>query len=194
MKKIVGLLALGALLVACSGKEENSEKDGFYQTEVPDVETLKEGIKTLEDSLYAMSTQADIAKQIPNLTRMALIEKLLLVYREYPKDQQAAECLDKVQMTYSAMEAHRACANYADTLLMKYPDYEGRMLVIESQIANYDQFIKPWDKEKVKHYYDMLLKEFPNMSEEKKADIEFRLENIDLSLEELIEKQLNAIQ
>ena len=189
--KIWTLILLLGVLVSCSGEAEE-ENDGSYKTEVPSVEVLKAGIVELEDSLMQMSSHiGETKRQHPNLARQALIEKLLLVYRAYPDDAEAASCLDKVHMSYSALQRHDLASLYADTLLHKYPAYEGRAQVIESLASNYDVFIQPRDVSKAKYYYEMLLREFPNLPAQKKADVEFRLKHIDKTMEELIEMQIN---
>ncbi|MDG2441471.1 MAG: hypothetical protein P8M19_07370 [Crocinitomicaceae bacterium] len=193
MKNLLYLSVVALVFVACGDepkKDPISDADKSYVTEVPSADVLREGIEMLEDSIMRMSqSQEDVRKQLPNLTRQALIEKALLLYRSYPGDKDAAACLDKVHMTYSAMNAYTLAAKYADTLIVKYPKYEHRARVIESVASHYDYFVKPWDAEKVKSYYELLLKDYPNLTEEKKADVQFRLDNMDLTLEELMAKQ-----
>ncbi|MCH2225373.1 MAG: hypothetical protein MK066_11450 [Crocinitomicaceae bacterium] len=191
MKKYLGIVLVAGLIVSCGGETKN---DKSYKTEVPEASVLIEGIKVLEDSVLKLSMDLNGPKQMKGLAQQALIEKLLLLYRTYPKHEKAPSCLDKVQMAYSTIGVHELAAKFADTLLMKYPKYENRLLIIESQITNYDQFIKPRDKEKVKSYYEMIFKDFPNLSEEKKEDYQFRLDNIDLTFDELIEKQMERIK
>lgn len=193
MKKYLGFILVIGLIASC-GNGEDKEDVAVYETEVPEASVLLEGIKVLEDSVLSLSMDLDGPKQMKSLTHQALVEKLLLLYREYPEHEKAANCLDKVQMAYSSIGIHELAAKFADTLLEKYPSYEGRLLVLESQITNYDEFIKPRNKEKVKEYYGMIFKDFPNLSEEKKADYQFRLDNIDLTFDELIKKQMDQIQ
>jgi hypothetical protein len=75
---------------------------------------------------------------------------------------------------------------------MKYPEYENRPMVLESLATAYDIYLQPRKKDKVEKYYQLLLKENPNLPKEKKEDIEFRLENINLSFEELIMKRAGS--
>lgn len=193
MKKYLGIILLAGLVASC-GSETKEKDEESYQTEVPEASVLIDGIKVLEDSVLKLSMDLDGPKQMKGLTQQALIEKLLLLYRAYPTHEKAPDCLDKVQMAYSTIGIHELAAKFADTLLIKYPDYKNRLLILESQITNYDQFIKPRDKEKVKAYYEMIFNDFPNLSEEQKEDYQFRLDNIDLTFDELIEKQMNRVQ
>jgi hypothetical protein len=84
-------------------------------------------------------------------------------------------------------------AMYADTLINKYPDYINRPMVIESQYNNYDMFIKPRNIDKAKYYLELLLKEDKEMDKERRADFEYRLEYIDLTIEQLMERDMTEL-
>ena len=91
-------------------------------------------------------------------------------------------------MIYSSTKRYPLSVNYGDTLLNQYPDYINRAMIIESMAVTYDIFILPRNKDKVRFYNELLLKENPDLSEDKQAEIKFKLENLDLTLEEMIEK------
>ncbi|MFT5780559.1 MAG: hypothetical protein ACI837_003521 [Crocinitomicaceae bacterium] len=195
MKHLLFIVTIGSFLfVSCGDDTVKDAEYKAYETVVPPVNELREGIKTLEDSLLRMSQDlGNVRKQLPNLTRHALIEKLLLLYRNYPKDKDAAACLDKVYSTYSSLNAHDLSLKFADTLLTNYPKYDNRPALLRNLATDYDVFIKPRDKEKVKYYYNLLLKENPNLPQEARDEIKFRLDHIDLTFEELIVMQAEAI-
>ncbi len=191
---IVGVLLIG--VAACGDDSNDSEgENNFYKTEVPEERVLLQGVKELNDSLARAEADTDpLKKHIPNMVRLALIEKHLLLYRSFPKSKNAPYSLHEVQIQYGMINAHNLAVKYGDTLLQEYPDYPNRMIVIEDQIINYDSYLKPWDKEKVKYYYDLLVKENTDLPEDKMKDIEFRLANMDKTLEEIMMEQMNAIQ
>ena len=91
-------------------------------------------------------------------------------------------------MICSSTKRYPLSINYGDTLLNQYPDYINRAMIVESMAVTYDIFISPRDKEKVRFYNELLLKENPNLPKDKRKEIEFKLENLDLTLEEMIEK------
>lgn len=182
------LLLVAATFAACGGKEKGS-KEG----EKPSKEELIQRINYMEDSLKGLTAQLKDIKQIPNLTRMELINRLLDFYRNYPEDKFAPECLDKVHMTYSGMGVYVRSVEYADTLLQKYPDYVNRAMVLESQGSSYDIFIQPRDSAKVRYYYELLLKENPNMDKAKKNGIKDRLKYNHLNFDQYIDKQMENI-
>ena len=181
-------VAASMVLFACGGNStETSEK------EKPSKEILIDKIKQMEDSLRNLQANADQVKQVPNLTRIEYINRLLDYYYNYPEDQLAAECLDKVHMVYSGMNVHIRAIQYADTLLQKYPDYMNRAMVLESIGSSYDIFLQPRDSAKVRHYYEQLLKENPNMDKEKRKGIQERLKYNHLNFDQYIDKQMEMI-
>jgi outer membrane protein assembly factor BamD (BamD/ComL family) len=154
-------------------------------------EQVKEDIKKLEDELSNMDqTNLDAVE----VMRDSLSNTLMRYYRQNPTDDYAPEALDKVHFIYSAKGDYVNAAKYADTILDKYPDYVNRMMVIESQYNNYDMFIKPRDKEKVRYYLELLLKEDKSMTAEQRGEFEYRLEFIDLTVEQLMERNMTELK
>jgi hypothetical protein len=182
------LMLLTATITACGGKEKE-----VAEGDKPSKEELIEKITYMEDSLKGLTAELKEIKQIPNLTRMELINRLLDFYHYYPEDKFAPECLDKVHMTYSGMGVYVRAVEYADTLLEKYPDYVNRSLVLESQGSSYDIFIQPRDSAKVRYYYELLLKENPKMDKAKRNGIKDRLKYNHLNFDEYIDKQMENI-
>ena len=151
-----------------------------------------EGLKTVIDEKVTdlqelPGTEDQLEKR--DTMRVELIRSLLDFYHTYPEDAYAPECLDKVHFVYSAMRDYRTAAKYGDTILLKYPDYINKEMVIESQYNTYDMFVVPRNKEKAKYYLELWLKEFPDMDAEKKEEIQQRLKYIDLTIEQMIELQ-----
>ena len=60
-------------------------------------------------------------------------------------------------------------------------------MVLQSMASAYDLFIIPRKKELVIKYYTMLLKENPDLPQEERENVQFRLDNIDKTFDELIE-------
>ena len=191
IKYLLGLITVAALVVSCGGEEKKDEKgDGkFYSTEVPDADVLRVGIKQLEDSLMKISTNENIDKSVTHLVQQAYIEKLKLMYEEYPKDKDAAQSLRKVYMMYSAIGRPDLSVKFADSLIDKYPKYDERWLALQSNAVYYDMEANPRDKDKVRFYLEKLIKEYPNLDPEIIEQAKSRLETIDLTFEELIKQQ-----
>lgn len=178
---------IASLVVSCGGEDDNNGKeDKFYSTEVPEADVLRVGIKQLEDSL---TKNPRMEKKVTNLVEQALLEKLKLMYRAYPKDKDAASCLHKVSMRYSAMGVSDLSVKYADSLIERFPKYESRWLVLQSNALYYDTEVQPRDKDKVRYYHEKILKEYPNLDPEILDQSRSRLETIDLTFEELIKQQ-----
>jgi len=118
-------------------------------------------------------------------------DQLLSSLEEYasnfPKDDSLAFYLDKIQMIYAAKEDYIKSSEYAERIIKSHKNYPNRALIIESQAANYDVFLTPRDTNKIKHYYQLLLKENKNIDKEKREDILKRLKHIHLPLKEYIQ-------
>jgi hypothetical protein len=143
-------------------------------------ESLRASIKEMEDSL-SNSSNSTLSGAAYNLSQLELINRLTAYYRNYPDDPYSADCLFKVQMVYSGLNAHRKSIAYGDTLLKKFPSYKNKYLVIESNIAALDVFLEPRDTAMIRTYYTMLLSdhEYPKT---KKAEINRRLKFLYLSI------------
>jgi hypothetical protein len=188
-KKLVifGSLLFGIVLGldSCGTKKKEDEK--------PTKEALKAAIVEMEDSLRGLQANLSTIKQIPNLTHFELINRLLAFYQNYPEDPYAPECLDKVHMKYAGLNIPTRAMEYADTLLLKYPKYPNRAMVLESQGSNYDIFIQPRDTAKVRYYYTLLLQENPKMDKEKIAGIKDRLAHLEMDFDTFIAYKMNTL-
>jgi hypothetical protein len=174
MMKSMMAAAFGGMILltaACSG-----EKAG------PTKEELIAGVGQFEDSLKQAGTDA----QGGSSASVAYADKCLLVYRSFPKSEEAPEYLDKAHIILSGAGLHRLAVQYADTLISNYPNYKNRPMVLQSLASAYDIFIVPRKKDMVEKYYRLLLKENPNLPKEEREMIQNRLDHIDLTFEELI--------
>jgi hypothetical protein len=143
-------------------------------------ESLKASIQAMEDSITTLSTQKTTGAML-SLSQQELINRLTAYYRNYPEDPYSADCLFKVQMVYSGLNAHRKSIAYGDTLLKQFPGYKNKYLAIESNIAALDVFIEPRDTAEIHRYYKMLLNDndYPSA---KKTEIRRRLTYLELSI------------
>jgi len=172
------LLALTLAVASCGG--------GSAEIKDPaTIEGMEQRVELMEDSLK--KGLIDPAKDKYADVRYA--DACLAVYRAFPKSKQAPRYLDKAHMIYSSAGAHGIAVLYADTLIQRYPSYDNRPMVLLSLASAYDLFIIPRKKDLVKKYYELLLLENPNLPKEEKEGYEFRLKNIDLTYDELIDLQ-----
>jgi hypothetical protein len=162
-------------LVSC-GNDKPVTKDEFVDE-----------FKVFEDSIMQNSeTQQGITNQ---KTGIVYAEKCLEIAHKFPKDEDAPKYMDKAHMILSGLSLHARSAAIADTIIMNYPLYKNRPMVLQSAATTYDMLILPRKKEKVKKYYEMLLKEVPDMLKEEKEQIELRLKYNDLSFDEFLKVQ-----
>lgn len=181
IKKYTIVLVL-ALAAACTTETEETQTGQGEVTK----ESLAESIAQMEDSLTRLQNVEPLTAQ---LTQIDYINRLLDYYRNFPEDKEmAALCLDKAHMVYSGIGAVQKSIDWADTLLIKYPEYKNRAMILESQASSYDALLDPRDSAKVREYYTLLLKEYPNLEKEKKEGIEQRLRYNHLNFDAYIDK------
>ncbi len=149
---------------------------------------LLKKIKKQEQKLSDLAKDFRPGQEIPKEESDKLVDLLLQYYKKHPSDTIAPICLDKVHMIYSARKEYKKSAAYADTLIEKYPDYPNRPIVLESMATSYDLFIQPRDTFKIRKYLKLLLEENPDLPQDKREDIQFKLEHLNLTFEELIKQ------
>lgn len=176
MKNIVIIALFGFLLWNCSSEDKKKGE-------------IKARIVEIEDSLSRIDGNSVSEQILMNELNIRLLDQLITFYRKYPDDELTPQYLGKIHLKYSGMQMYLEAAKFGDTLLEKYPDYEDRAIILESQASNYNYFLEPRDKKKVKKYLTLLLKENPDLPAEKKKEIQIVLDNIDLDWEELVKKQ-----
>lgn len=178
--KLVAILYFGALVfVGCASSAQDP------------VECRSE-ITALEDSISNRSLQLQLGEHLDSSMMNRLKDKLIHYYQTFPDNEYAPEYLDKLHMLAIGERDYATGMCYADTLIKQYKDYINRPMILESMANAYDMFIQPRDIEKVKYYNNLLLKENPQMDKDKRAEIEYRLEHIDLTIDELIDLQIES--
>lgn len=187
--KIVNLI-FGITLVFSLASCGDSKKDS---KEIPTQEFLKERIQEMDDSLQQAYEKImnEGSTKIPSLLIYEAINRQLDFYHNYPTDPFSANCLDKVHQLYMQEKVYDKSVEYADTLLLKFPNYKYKKEVLLSIGSTYDTMLG--DTSMVRKYYTKLLKEVPNLDKETKSMVQFRLKNLSLSFDELIDLQLKNI-
>lgn len=186
MKYAAWLVGLFFLATSCSDSKSDESNRAVEQQKEVGIEEMKSDLKRFEDSLKVAAKKSNGA--FDKKTAVIYAEKCLAIKHRFPKSKEAPKMMDKAHIIFSSVGLHQRAVVVGDSLILMYPMYENRPMVLESLASTYDVFIQPRRKEKVKLYYEMLLKEKPNMSEEERALIEKRLKFIDLPFEDYISK------
>jgi len=182
MRKITIVLSCVCLLLfSCVNNPKVDEKSR---------EALKTKITQMEDSISALQKKS--SEPLPNLTSIELINRLTAYYTAFPKDDYSADCLFKLHMKFSELNAHEKALEYGDTLLQVFPNYKNKDFILESMASTYDVLIEPRDTSKIRYYYSLLLKE-KNLPKEKREDIVNRLKYIDLDFFSYIEMKEKVV-
>src|SRR5690606_29185668 len=112
------LFALSFVLTQCTSSGTEDSK--------PSQESLKEKISEIDDSLNAeyQKIMKDGSVKIPSLLIYESINRHLAFVQAYPNDAYSATCLDKVHQLYMQEKAYDKSVQYADTLLLNFPNYK----------------------------------------------------------------------
>ncbi|SFT53901.1 hypothetical protein SAMN05216474_1173 [Lishizhenia tianjinensis] len=189
MKKIFLLAGCGALLLACSSKEETVVNDQAAPVEIT-AESIKEGIKVMDDSLEVI--YKNIMENDGQLDRKAVLEAInrhLSLYKNFPEDEAAAASLDKAQMLFMQLRLEEEAAKWRSTLIKEYPAYKDIHRIYDMQIVYYT--IDDVQPKKAEELIRLALVDSTNMATEQVEMLKSRLENINLSFDELT-KKMNA--
>ncbi len=178
--KLLYVIAAGLLMVACSSDPETVEKSNEPKKE--DLSSAMQEVKLFEDSLKKSGMQYS------QETAVIYAEKCLSVTHRFPKTKEAPKYMDKAHIIFASAGLHQRSVIIADSLILMYPMYKNRAMVLESLAGAYDVFVVPRQKDKVKKYYEMLLKENSKMSAEQRKQIEDRLKYVDLTFDEYVSK------
>jgi hypothetical protein len=182
MRKITIVLScVSLLLYSCGNNPKVDEKSR---------EALKTKITEMEDSISALQKKS--SEPIPNLTSIELINRLTAYYTAFPKDEYAADCLFKLHMKFSELNAEEKALEYGDTLLLNFPNYKNKDFILESMASTYDVLIEPRDTSKVRYYYSLLLK-VKNLPKEKREGVEKRLKYLDIDFFSYIEMKEKVV-
>jgi hypothetical protein len=168
-------------LLICSCEEGSQKKSALSRA------TLKLRITELEDSIANVQKNPNNLGKITSLTNIELINRLTDYYRAFPKDDYSSDCLFKIHMKFSELNAHEKSVAYGDTLLELFPNYKNKEFLIESMASAYDAYIIPRDTSKIRSYFSLLLND-PKVKSDKKRDIRKRLEHLELSFDDYILK------
>lgn len=169
MKRFILMISAASLLAACGG---NSNEVSVHKR-----------IDMYEDSIQQWGGGLGTKEEI-NAFADDYIATLLEAAEEEPENPKTPEYLDRVHMWSAAKEDYTQSLKWAKEVVEKYPKYVNREMVLESIASMYDINIQPRDSAKVKEYYTIMLKEFPNLNQQKKQDIKDRLKYNHLTFKE----------
>ncbi|AEA42961.1 hypothetical protein [Fluviicola taffensis] len=185
--KNIGLVGFLGFLVACSsGSTDEKTKEVSSQVSEKGLEESVKAVKAFEDSLKAASKTGTL--EFSPETAVVYAEKCLAITHRFPKSDEAPRYMDKAHIIFASAGLNQRSVMIADSLIMRYSTYKNRAMVLESLAGSYDVFVKPRQKDKVKLYYELLLKENPKMDPAQRKQIEKRLKYVDLTFEEFISK------
>lgn len=182
--KLLSVIAIGFFLVACSSNSEKNEQTN--ESPANDLPAAIRELKNFEDSLKKISASGML--EYSTETAVIYAEKCLSITHRFPKSKEAPKYMDKAHIIFASANLHQRSVITADSLISLYPLYKNRAMVLESLAGAYDVLVIPRQKDKVKKYYELLLKENPDMDPEQRKQIEDRLKYVDLTFNEYVSK------
>lgn len=183
--KYLAILLIFGVISSCQENEEVAVLDEQSPA------FLKERIQEMDDSLNLLMEKALTEKEfaIDRLVYHEAANRNILFYKSFPDHDFAPEALEKAASMYMSINLEPRAAEWRDTLIQNYPNYKHILSVLELQKSFYDNF-ETYNPEMIKKYCQMMLDKGGNqLTQEKRDDIQFRLEHIDLNFKELIQLQ-----
>ena len=165
------------LMVSCKAKPD---VDNGYTTK----ESVREEITQIDDSLkfYYDEIMDDKRSELPISTIDKAIELHQKYYNNYPKEEFAATCLDKIHQLQLQKKEYGKSVQICDTLFVKYPSYENITEVYFSAATTYDYLLS--DTTNARKYYQILL-DSPKTGKSMRKEIEIRMPYLGMSPEEM---------
>lgn len=179
--KIKGFyLLLTLMLVSCKGK---AEVDNGLITK----ESVRKEIELIDDSLkfYYEEIMDNKRNELPTSTLEKAIDLHFKYYSNFPKEEYAATCLDKIHQLHLQKKEYGKSVKVCDTLFVHYPNYENISEVYFSAATTYDYLLA--DTSNARKYYQHLL-DSPKTNKSIKKEIEMRLPYLGLTPEEMAGK------
>lgn len=190
MKKSIILLFGSAVFLTSCGENANNEVETDETTVLTEQE-MQASIHEMDDSLAVLMNEVMVNNSpMNNLAYHEAINRNKEYYSTYPNSDFAPKAVEKISGMYDQIKVYELAAQWRDTLILKYPNYEGVTNAIQLQATSYDIENK---LDKAEEYYKMAIKR-DDLDTAFKAQIESRLEHMDLSLDELIELRTQEIQ
>jgi hypothetical protein len=179
-------LFIACILISLVSCENQQNKEDVKITNEITVQSLKEQIQEIDDSLNVLFEQRmeDDNFEIDRLVYHEGINRCIRFYESFPDDEYAPYSLEKAAGLYDALTISQKASDWRDTLINRYPEYERMLFILEQQKAHYDNF-DTYVPEKIKLYINKMLA-FEDLPAEKREQLEFRLENIDLNFMDIV--------
>lgn len=173
-------LVLTLVLVSCNTKPA---MDSGLVTK----ESIREEITQMDDSLkfYFDEMMDDKRSDLPHSSIDKAIELHQRYYAKFPKDEYAAECLDKIHQLHLQKKEYGKSVQICDTLFVHYPTYKKISDVYFSAATTYDYLLS--DSTNARKYYQVLL-DSPKTNKAIKKEIKMRLPYLGMSPEEMAEQ------
>lgn len=196
MKKLVTLGIVVGLLAACGGEKKEENKDDKKTVHRPDTQPMK--TKTAEElEQGAKNLDLMLKEDMPNIDKEKYINAINTHYQfsqNFPDHEKAAYHLDKAQGYCQQIKDFARSEKMLAQLFRDYPEYaaqnNGEMYYMRASNLDFELGEKSKNgaayKREAKKVYQKYIEKFPDGNWVE--DAKFRLETIDMTAEEIIDK------
>ena len=172
MRIYISLFIFLFVLLAC---ERNLVSSKITRVGLSNFEYVSKRISILEDTLHT-SYERLMRNEIDTLP-MHTIHRLESNYKRAfslnRKNVVVSIYLDKLQQLYLQERKYALSIAWTDTLLLHFPHYKQKAALLLNAATTAEIYLK--DQQKMRYYYERLLREHPKLKKEVVEMVEFRL-------------------
>ncbi len=160
------------LIVGCTRSFNSSRKMEVGLTHFSRVEKR---IVALEDSLHVSyeKLMRNSVDTLPMHTIHLLESDYKRAFQLGGKNERIASYLDKLQQLYLQEKKYALSISWSDSLLLHYPSYPQKAALLLNAATTAEIYLK--DEQKMRYYYERLLREHPKLKKEIVEMVELRL-------------------
>lgn len=185
MRKLsVGIVMMALIAMACNN-EKSQDSSENEKTESETKELSEDQLVAFLDSSLKVMRSGKIKGEEGNQLANQYIANATILSNKYAENDKAAYYLDKAgEIAWQFQQKAQKAVKIFNQVIDRYPDYEDIEKIYYLKAVILDLDLRK--KEQALKAYQALLDRFPES--QYKDDATFRMENIDLSEEELIKK------
>ena len=185
MRKLsVGIVMMALIAMACNN-EKSQDSSENEKTESETKELSEDQLVAFLDSSLKVMRSGKIKGEEGNQLANQYIANATILSNKYAENDKAAYYLDKAgEIAWQFQQKAQKAVKIFNQVIDRYPDYEEIEKIYYLKAVILDLDLRK--KEQALKAYQALLDRFPDS--QYKDDATFRMENIDLSEEEMIKK------
>lgn len=186
--KVISLLVVIILFLQSCNRNNEQKTVSIGHKGIDSLKTiiaLKE--KSLKEYYSHLMDKSISVDSLPNNLINGLVKEYQVFVNLYPKDSLSPIYIDKTHQLFTQAKQYSYAVDWIDTLLLHYPNYKNKTLVLYSAATTTDMYLM--DTNRVKKYYTRMLNECPKLKSEIKKQIHLRLKHLSIPYMDYLVKQ-----